>query len=104
MSKFDEGWEACLAALQMDREEVFAARVEIDRLRAELQDLNDRACDETERLCADIAACQAAWLVEINKVARVRELCASPYDLTNGGNGWVKHDDVLRALDGNQGE
>lgn len=30
---------------------------------------------QVSRLRAELAAAQAAWLVEVNKVARVRELC-----------------------------
>lgn len=122
VSEFDEGWDACLEQLGVDREELFTARREIARLRALAESENARggvARDEIARLRAELAKAQqhdswratAHWKRRADAaeaaIARVRELCADHEAGDMSDEGYVclactpyLRDAVLRALDG----
>lgn len=54
--------------------------------------------EDNKRLRAELAATQAAWLVEVNKVARVRELCELAIRDPDSG---VGIEDIVNAIEGN---
>jgi uncharacterized coiled-coil DUF342 family protein len=86
----------CREALLTSGHETFAADAEIDRLRAELAERDQRLSASAWRE----AQTQAAWLVEINKVARVREVLTYPDE--QGYDFSCFYYDVRAAIEGNQ--
>lgn len=102
VSEFDEGWDACLEQLGVDREELFTARREIARLRALAESENARggvARDEIARLRAELAVTRADKAEAA--IARVRELCGDYNRDWAGAESWGGiQEAVLRALDG----